>query len=438
MLILCVFVCFSVPFLPAIKSISILEIGLNPSSSKAMTILGDDLSLGEKGLIKGIGNNVLVLGIVSFLTDVSSEMIFPLLPIFVTTILGAGKEVLGFIEGIADSAASIVEIFSGYWADRTGKRKQLVVLGYGLSSLVKLGIAFSTTWWQVLIMRGVERVGKGIRTAPRDAIIASSAAKESIGKAFGLHRAMDTAGAILGPLIAFCVLSILGSGESAYRSVFFVALVPAFLAVLLIFLKVSEPKEAKPPKSKVPFWTALGQMPPKYMTFLKVSLLFSIAYFSFAFFIIRVSDLGISTSDILILYLIYNISYMLASIPVGSLSDRIGRKPVIAAAFVLYAIVCIGFAYANLWLHFVFLFVLYGIFVAADESVNKAYITDIIEEDKRGMALGAYNTAVGAAYLPASILVGFVWTMSGAMSAFLIAAGIAFTSAVIFSLFAKK
>ncbi|MFH1222233.1 MAG: MFS transporter [Candidatus Micrarchaeota archaeon] len=383
----------------------------------------------EKQLSKGIGNNVITLGIVSFFTDISSEMIFPLIPVFLTTILGAGKEVLGLIEGIADSTASLVEIISGYFSDKTGKRKQLVLFGYGISSFVKLGIALSNQWWQVLIMRGLERIGKGVRTAPRDAIIADSADVKVRGKAYGLHRMMDTLGAIIGPAIAYLLLSWYGQAEPGYRAVFFAALIPAFLAVLVVIFFVREPEKVQQPAQKTQFWESLKQMPAAYKTYLKISLFFSLAYFSFAFFIVRANDLGISAENILLLYLIYNIVYAAAAIPTGMLSDKIGRKPVIAGAFALYAIVCLGFVFAGSWLQLALLFAAYGIFVAADESVNKAYIIDISAVERRGMALGAYNTAIGAAYLPASIIAGVLWTMYGPLAPLSLAAGIALIAA---------
>ncbi|MEM3422269.1 MAG: MFS transporter [Candidatus Bilamarchaeaceae archaeon] len=384
---------------------------------------------------KDIGLDVYILGAVSFLTDVSSEMIFPLIPVFVTTILGAGKEVLGLIEGIADSIASWLEIVSGYVSDKTGKRKQLVVLGYGMSSFVKLGIALSTQWWHVLIMRALERVGKGIRTAPRDAIIAASSSTTARGKAYGLHRMMDTVGAIIGPAIAFFLLGILGNGESAYRTVFLAALIPAFLAVLLIILFVREPtKKNITPKEKVKFWDALKQLGKEYHTYLKISLFFSLAYFSFAFFIVRANEIGISTENILLLYLFYNIIYAIAAIPTGMLSDKIGRKPMIAGAFALYALICIGFAFVGDFFSLLILFGLYGIFVATDESVNKAYISDMAPPEKRGIAFGAYSTAIGAAYLPASLIAGTLWAIYGALVPLSIAAGISIIAAIAISI----
>ena len=380
---------------------------------------------------KAISPVVYILGVVSFLTDVSSEMIFPNIPLFVTTVLGASTGMLGLIEGGADSIASIVAVFSGYFSDRLGKRKQFAVIGYGVSSVMKLGIALSTQWWHVLISRLLERVGKGVRESPRDALIAASAGPEVRGRAFGIHRAMDTAGAIIGPLLAYLLLLHFGTAESGYRTVFLAALIPAFLAVLAIMVFVREPEKAAPPLKRPSFWDALRQMSAPYKTFLKISVLFSLSYFSFAFFIVRAADMGIGPESVLLLYVFYNIVYAMVSVPIGSLSDRIGRKQVIAGAFLLYGLVCLGFALSTQWWQAVILFGLYGIFVSADESVNKAFIADMTPEEKRGVALGAYNTAIGVAYLPASILVGGLWVLSGPALGFSLAAGIAIVSAAL-------
>ncbi|MFA6328764.1 MAG: MFS transporter [Candidatus Micrarchaeia archaeon] len=387
------------------------------------------------GILSGIKQNVLVLGAVSFLTDVSSEMIFPILPVFLTAFLGAGKEIIGLIEGIADSAASLLDIFIGYWSDSSGKRRQFVIAGYGLSSFSKLGIAFATAWPMVLVFRGVERVGKSIRTSPRDAIIASSSSKGARGMAFGLHRAMDTLGAVVGPAIAYVMLSWMGSTEAGYRAVFYAAIIPAFLAVAAIWLFVREPRAKAAPSGKdkakkLGFWQKLRLLPPGYMRFLKVSCLFSLAYFSFALLIVRANEIGISTENILLLYILYNAVYMLSSIPIGKLSDRLGRKPIIVASFLFYAAICMGFIFAGELWQVAALFALYGLFVAADESVNKAYLSDMVPEKQRGIALGAYNSAVGAVYLPASVLFGALWAAWGAAAAFGAAAAIAAVSGV--------
>lgn len=386
----------------------------------------------------GIKRNVYVLGAVSFLTDVSSEMVFPILPVFLTTFLGAGKEIIGLIEGVADSLSSLMDIIFGYWSDISDSRKKFVFFGYGLSSLSKAGIALAMSWPVVLVFRGLDRMGKSMRTSPRDAIIAASSEKGARGKAFGLHRAMDTLGAILGPAIVYVMFAVLGSGEQAYRAVFFAALIPAFLAVAAIILFVREPQKKTGQTERKPhFWKSLSVLGSDYKRFLLISCLFSLSYFSFALFIVRANDLGIGAANILLAYILYNIAYAVSSVPIGEISDKIGRKPVIAGAFVLYALVTLGFAFAGAFWHVALLFVVYGIFVAADESVNKAYISDLAGEKTRGIALGAYNTAIGAVYLPASAVFGFLWATFGVIPAFGAAAAIAAISGLAMFAWAK-
>jgi len=395
------------------------------------------------GLLDGIRGNVLVLGVVSFFTDVSSEMIFPLLPLFLTTYLGASTAILGLIEGIADSLSSLFDIFFGYWSDKSGNRKRFVFLGYGFSSLSKIGIALANSWPLMLVFRGLDRVGKSIRTSPRDALIAASTEKSARGKAFGLHRAMDSLGAVAGPIIAYLILSLLGESKGAYQTVFAAAVIPALIAVAVILLFVREPRAAAKPDErktpKPPFWKALSLLGNNYTKFVLISCLFSLSYFSFALLIVRAGELKIDAQGVLLAYIIYNVVYTITSIPIGQLSDRIGRKPVIAGAFALYALVCVGFALAtpgSFW-PIALLFAIYGIFVAADESVNKAYVADLVGEERRGLALGAYNTAVGISYLPANILFGALWAALGGTAAFAAAAGVAVASAGALVLFAK-
>ncbi|MCX8194884.1 MAG: MFS transporter [Candidatus Micrarchaeota archaeon] len=377
------------------------------------------------GFFSGIRKNVFALGAASFFTDISSEMVFPILPLFFSSFLGVGKEVIGLIEGVANSLSSLLEIVFGYWSDSKEKKK-FVLAGYGISSISKLGIALSPSWLPMALFRWSDRLGKGIRTAPRDAIIASSSQKAVRGKAFGLHRSMDTLGAIIGPLAAIFLLSLLGESEASYRTILAAAVLPSIFAAALVYFFVSEPKRQHGLEgTKMGFWQKLGRLSPAYRQFLSVACLFSLSYFSFAFLLLRASEVGLKAESVLGLYLFFNISYALFSIPAGSLSDRIGRKQVLSAAIFLYAFVCIGFAFASEVVQLVALFVLYGIFVASFESVSRAFISDISAEKSRGLALGAYKTATGAILLPASAIFGALWSYFGAAVAFGAAAFVA-------------
>ncbi|MBU1166020.1 MFS transporter [Candidatus Micrarchaeota archaeon] len=383
--------------------------------------------------------NVIALGIVSFLTDVSSEMVFPILPLFLSSVLGIGKEIIGLIEGVADSVSSLLDIFVGYFSDKSGNRKKFVIFGYGLSTVLKIGLVFATAWQHILAIRGLERIGKSIRTSPRDAIIAESSDEKTRAQSFGLHRAMDTAGAIVGPLIAYFILKWLGEVDAGYRMLFIVATIPAVLAVVAIVLLVREPKKTKidakqgqvTQRIKPKFWESLKMLDKKYKTFLAISCFFSLAYFSYALLILRASDIGLKPEDIILVYALYNIVYALVSVPIGKIADSIGKKKVVGTSFVFYAVICIGFVLANQFWHVVALFVLYACFVAADESVNKAYISDISESKNRGMALGAYSSAVGAAYLPANIVLGILWAGFGVPVAFGAAAVVAVIAGIL-------
>ncbi len=399
-----------------------------------------------RGLLQGIQSNVIFLGIASFLNDVSSEMIFPILPLFLTSVLGVGTAIVGLIEGVADSASSLLDILVGYWSDLRGGRKDFVIAGYSVSSLSKFGIALSTTWPLIFICRAADRIGKSVRTPPRDALIAASCAPSARGKAFGLHRAMDTMGAVVGPALAWLILSMMGGTSEAYRTVFLAAAIPAFLVIAVIFFFVKEPKKEKEParmeknssrSSRPRFWDSLRQLSPRYKRFLLISCLFSLSYFSFALLIVRAGEAGVGVENILLVYILYNIVYALASTPIGQWSDKIGRKPVIAASFFLYALVLAGFVYVSALWQLALLFALYGIFVAADESVNKAYLADLSNEKTRGMALGAYSSAVGAVYLPASVLAGASWAAFGSGPTFLAAALVAAAAGVLMAVHMK-
>jgi MFS family permease len=375
-----------------------------------------------------IPKNVLILGIVSFLTDVSSDMIYPLLPIFLSDVLHSSKVFIGLIEGVAESTASVLKVFSGWLSDRLGKRKFLVSLGYGLSSLGKPILSVVTAGWQVLGLRFLDRFGKGVRTSPRDAMIADSTPKESRGLSYGFHRAMDSGGAVLGPLLAFLFLPLVNKN---YRHLFLIASVPAFLSVLILILFV---KESKGLKEKMTSLTKLGlsQFQPKFKIFLLGATIFTLGNSSDAFLFLRAKSLNISVVYIPILWLILNLVYALVSSPAGALSDKIGRKNLILSGLFIYSLVYVGFAFATRTIHAWILFAIYGLYYGLADGTMRAYVADLVEEEKRATAFGIYHGAVGLTALPASLIFGWLWQTAGIPVAFGFGAFLAFLAMLIF------
>lgn len=383
--------------------------------------------------MKDTKKNVWYLGLVSFFTDVSSEMIFPILPLFLTTVLKANMAVIGAIEGIAESASSILKLFSGWLSDKLEKKKILIFSGYGLSTITKPVLALATSWWHVLFVRFFDRVGKGIRSAPRDALIASSVSKESRGKSFGIHRMMDTLGAVVGTIIASLLLAYFANN---FRLIFWLSFIPGLIAILIIVFLVKEVKQEK--KAEKRLTLSLKQFKPEFKKFLFVIALFSMANFSYAFFILRARDIGLALALIPVVYLVYNIFYASFSIPAGKMSDKIGRINVLAVGFLLFGVSALGFAFiANpitIWI----LFALYGLFMAVTDGVSRAHVSDIVEEDKRGSALGVYHSLIGITVLPANLIGGFLWNSINVYAPFVYAAVVSIIAFILLMVLVKK
>lgn len=353
----------------------------------------------------GFGRNVFVAGLVSFFMDVSSEMIYPLVPLFLANVLGVNKSVIGLIEGIAESTASLLKVFSGWFSDRIGNRKWLMAAGYGISTLSRPIIALAMGWHHIMGSRFMDRFGKGVRTAPRDAIIAESTEKTHLGRAFGFHRSMDTLGAVVGPALAFLLLGIFSNN---YRSVFWLSMIPGLIAVLLIIFFITEKKKAYIAYSNRPKLT-LKHFDWKFKFFVAIAILFAIGNSSDVFLILRAQQIGIPTVMIPVVYLLFNLIYSLSSIPAGIAADRFGRKRVILLGFVLFTILYYGFAIARETTAIWVLFAFYGLFMGLTEGIQKAFLATIIPPDFKATAFGVYNTAVGLAMLPASLIGGWLW-----------------------------
>jgi MFS family permease len=379
----------------------------------------------------GFGKNVFVAGLVSFFMDVSSEMIYPLVPLFLANVLGVNKSVIGLIEGIAESTASLLKVFSGWFSDRIGNRKWLMAVGYGISTLSRPIVSLATSWQHILGSRFMDRFGKGVRTAPRDAIIAESSEKTHLGRAFGFHRSLDTLGAVVGPSLAFLLLGLFSNN---YRMVFWLSIIPGTIAVFLIIFFITEKKKVSLPHSERPK-LSLKHFDWRFKFFVGIAALFAIGNSSDVFLILRAQELGVSTVMIPVVYLLFNLVYSISSIPAGIAADRFGRKRVILLGFILFAILYYGFAIAKdanaIWV----LFCVYGLFMGLTEGVQKAFLATIIPPDFKATAFGVYNTAVGLAMFPASFIGGWLWDKVSPAATFYYGAITASLSAVLFVVF---
>ncbi|MFQ6106280.1 MAG: MFS transporter [Thermoplasmata archaeon] len=356
--------------------------------------------------------NIIILAFVSFLTDTSSEMMLPLFPIFVTAVLLGNPMIFGLIEGIAESTASLLKVASGFWSDRARRRKNLVATGYGVSSFSKLLFYFSVSWIDFTVWRFFERVGKGIRTSPRDAIISESTSKETTGKAFGLHRAMDTAGAILGPLLVIALLPIL-SGEigESIRTIFLIAAIPAIIAFSIVFLIREKPVERAPPRS---FKVTTSLIPRNLKLFIFAATAFEIGNFSVLFLVYRGTELIGRTESVIALYLLFNITYAILAFPAGALSDKVGKKRMIAFGYGIFIVTFAGFIFASDITHLMLLFAVFGLSMATLDGVQRAYVADMSPSSLKATALGTYHAFTGVAKFPASLIAGFLWMFSPA------------------------
>jgi MFS family permease len=376
----------------------------------------------------GVHPDVLKLGLVSFLTDLSSEMIFSVFAIFLTTIAGASAAVLGVIEGLADLSASSLNYFAGWLSDRTGKRKVFALTGYDFSTLSKLILLTTSSVTGLGAFRVIERLGKGFRGAPRDAWLSSVTDKATRGYAFGVHKALDKSGAVLGPLVAYGLLSWLGDGAQTFQILFWVALIPALLSIVVLSLIKDQPGVAHPRDNIFETWQLLS---PEFKRYLLTAGVFSLSYFSFGFLLLRAHSVGFAVKDIVLLYALFNIAFTVAAPLMGKLSDHIGRGRTIMLGYLLYALMSLGFACATTPWQIIALFVVYGIFFAIDEAQSKALIADL-ELDRRASAIGLYNFATGLIYLPASLIAGALWLWLPA-SAFLVAACLALVALIMFA-----
>jgi len=365
----------------------------------------------QKSSLRQLPRNVWVVTITSFLTDISSEMIFNLVPLFLANVLNTGTALIGLIDGIAETTASLMKIYSGALSDKLGKRKWLTVLGYALSTVAKPFLYVAHTWQVVLGVRFSDRMGKGIRTAPRDALIAGSINEKQRGLAFGLHRAGDTAGAFIGLLIAMLVIWLTQGGdthllEHTFQVIILISVIPAALAVIVLALGARDIPSAA--KSEVPTLSLAG-MSKHFKMFMLVLVLFTLGNSTDAFIILRSQERGLSLLQIMGMLLTFNLIYAVLAGPLGALSDKVGRRKLILGGWLAYGLVYLGFALSQTGWQIWALYGLYGIYYAATDGVTKAFIADLVPNERRGTAYGLYNATIGLMALPASVIAGLLW-----------------------------
>ncbi len=400
--------------------------------------------------------NVFAISFVSLLNDASSEIIYPLLPVFLSLTLGASPGIVGLIEGTAESISSLLKLFAGHFSDRFGKRKIFVVSGYALSSFARPLLAFAVNWYQVLAIRIADRVGKGVRSAPRDAMIADTVAVEDRGLAFGLHRALDHTGAVVGPLLGYLLVLIFSANRNAptaadFNKIFLLASIPALAAVVVVALFVREsykPNTAPdaaldlaldiaPDASAPQLRFSLGGFDGNFKRFLVIVALFTLSNSSDAFLLLRAQSAGVSVAAIPLLWAMLHASKVVSSLFGGHLSDTLGRRKLIVSGWILYAAVYGGFAFVSNPVSVWILFLIYGIYFGLAEGAEKALVADLVRPEQRGTAYGLYNLAFGITVLPASLLMGALWDWRGPQTAFLVSAILGATAAVLLLLLVR-
>jgi MFS family permease len=370
---------------------------------------------------RDLPRNVWALSLVSLLNDTSSEIIYPLLPTFLALTLGASPFAIGAIEGIAESTASLLKLFSGYISDKLQKRKGLVLFGYGLAAITRPLLAFTTNWGEVLFVRLADRTGKGIRGTPRDALLAADVPAEKRGLAFGFNRAADHLGAVFGPILATILIYFIAVNSdkptiSEYQNVFLFASIPVLLGLLVIFFLVKEDGKSEVKKTQIKL--SFSEFDANFKRFLFIIALFTLSNSSDAFLLLRATDSGISPAMLPILWMVLHISKVISSIIGGDLSDKLGRKTMIFSGWIIYALVYLGFAFINQAWQVWILFIIYGIYFGLTEGTEKALVADLVEDEKRGTAYGLYALAFGITVFPASLLLGAIWNWFGASYAF--------------------
>jgi len=385
----------------------------------------------NKNKFLGFNKNIFFTGLTSFFMDTSVKMVYSVMPMFLLSI-GASKTSLSLIEGIAESTASLIKSLSGFWSDKIGKNKPFMLIGYGISALIIPLYSFVTSPMQVLYLRFIERFGKGIRTSPRDSLIAGSVTNGDAGKSFGLQKAMDNSGAIAGPLMAFGLLTLF---TNDFHIIFMLAGIPSILSIFIILFGI---KEAKRNKETLFKKFHFKDFPKDYYYFLVIVFIFTLGNSTDALLMVKANEVGIKVTFIPLVYLTTSIVSVLLAVPIGSFSDKIGREKILIVGFIIYAIVYFGFGIANNTGIIVLLFALYGLYSAMTDGIQKAFISDMIDKNKQGTGLGIYNALIGITLLPASLIAGFMYDKINSNIPFYFGASTAIISAILLIVFTLR
>ena len=345
-------------------------------------------------------------------------MVYPLIPLYLTAALGATPVLVGLIEGIAESIASLLKVFSGYISDRFQHKKAIAFSGYATGLLYKIALIFATSWNGILSARVIDRFGKGIRTAPRDVMVSESADQNNMGKSFGIHKMLDMAGSAIGILLSFILLKKIGSNPESYKMIFAISILPIVIALLLFFF-VHEKKEKRQPMQREYFWKNISQLDHNLKLYLVIAFLFTLGNSSNSFLLLRAYNIGFDSSTTILLYFIYNLTASLFAIPCGKLSDKIGRKHLLVGGYLTFSLVYFGFAFCTSKPLMILIFVVYGIYTAMTAGAERAFIAEIAPIKLKGTMLGLHSTLVGIALLPASVIAGFLWDKIGVFAPFM-------------------
>ena len=376
--------------------------------------------------------NILFLGLVSFFADISAEMVYPIIPLYLTSTFGATPALVGLIEGIAESLASLLKVFSGYISDRSQKKKRLAFFGYTTGLIYKIALILATSWVGILVARVIDRIGKGIRTSPRDVMVSESAPANQLGQAFGLHKALDMAGSAIGILLAYFIIQ--GNlNTSTYKTLFLVSMIPALIG-LGLFAFIREQKN-HPIKTREPFWKRVGELDNNLKLYLLVAFIFTLGNSSNTFLLLRAKSVGFTDSSVILLYFLYNLSASLLAFPFGKRSDKVGRRRILILGYLVFAFVYLGFGFAYNQIMIVSCFLLYGLYTAMITGVERAYIAEISPSDLKGTMLGLHSTLVGIALLPASLIAGVLWDLFGAVVPFIFGSSLALLASILLVFF---